>query len=389
MLAALREIRCRRDLRVTAVGHDTGPLADALRDTGIPLEDFRVRDPEGRRRSRGELLAQLRSIVDRIQPDLLHANSLAMARLTGAAAASPDWRIPCSGHLRDIIRVSRRAMDELNRNAALVAVSDATRDFHGANGLDPERVRTIPNGVDTDVFRPADRRPQRTDWFPGIPPSATLLMCIGQICLRKAQTDVAQATTDLIRDGHDLHLAVVGRRFSDKPESREFERQIRRIFGDAGCGDRLHLTGQRTDVPDLMRVADCLVHAAKQEPFGRVLLEAAASALPIVASRVGGTPEMLRQDVDAILFDPETPQALGNAIRRTLADRQAAQRRAQSARHRVVSHFRVPRTAERLVAFWHSLAAGAVEDAGGGCQENRSNGVDRSSSSEADTGATE
>ena len=83
---------------------------------------------------------------------LLHANSLAMGRLSGPVAA--ELGLPSVSHLRDIIRLSSQAVADLNCHARLLAVSQATRDFHVAAGLAAEKLHVVYNGVDLEEFRP-------------------------------------------------------------------------------------------------------------------------------------------------------------------------------------------------------------------------------------------
>ena len=90
-----------------------------------------------------------------------------------------------------------------------------------------------------------------------------------------------------------LKLLVVGERNSTKAEAIEYERDIHDRLNASSVGQQVKWLGRREDVADLMRLADILVHPARQEPLGRVLLEASASALPIVTTAVGGSPEIL------------------------------------------------------------------------------------------------
>ena len=102
-----------------------------------------------------------------------------------------------------------------------------------------------------------------------------------------------------------------------------------------------------------MSAADLLVHSAHQEPLGRVLLEAAASELPIVATNVGGTGEILQDSRDAILVPPASHAALAEAIATALDDPDGGERRAESARRRIEQKFGVQGAADALLESWH------------------------------------
>ncbi len=183
MLATLDGVRA-AGFAPAVIAPPDGPLAEALATRGIELIPFQCRAADGTRVAQDRLREQLAEIVLRRRPALLHANSLAMGRLSGPVAA--DCGVPSVAHLRDIIRLSAQAVADLNRNRRLLAVSMATREFHVAHGLDAEKTHVLYNGVDLDQFRP--RSP--TGYLHrelGLPADAQLIATIGQIGLRKGQ----------------------------------------------------------------------------------------------------------------------------------------------------------------------------------------------------------
>ena len=151
MLATLDGVE-RAGFRPTVAAPSEGPLADALRARGVERLPWVSHDPEGRRWPQDGLRRQLADLLRARRPDLLHANSLAMGRLAGPVAA--ELNLPSIAHLRDIIRLSRRAVADLNCHSRLLAVSEATRQFHLTGGLAAEKTHVLYNGVDLDRFRP-------------------------------------------------------------------------------------------------------------------------------------------------------------------------------------------------------------------------------------------
>ena len=119
---------------------------------------------------------------------------------------------------------------------------------------------------------------------------------------------------------------------------------------------RLHRLGWRDDIAVILNEIDILVHPARQEPLGRVLLEAASCARPIVATRVGGTEEILTDGISAILVPARTPAALAAGMHRVLSDRSEAQRLGAAARAQVVAKFNIRNTAPRLLTAWREAA---------------------------------
>ena len=353
MLSVLDTLQDDGAFQFTALAPGTGLLADELTRRHIPLRDFSVRNEAGEKLPFDMIEQRLSELLQELRPDILHANSLSMSRLTGQLTTATVPPLKRTGHLRDIIRLKKKVISDLNRNDGLIAVSKATSDFHVQQGLDPVRCRVVYNGVNTERFQHRDSAMLRTALFPSVPTAHRILLNVGQICLRKGQLDLAQAVVGLLQDRSDVHLAVVGQRHSTKQESVDYEAAIQQEFTRAGRGKHLHMLGYRDDVADLMNAADLLVHAARQEPFGRTLLEAASSGLPIVATNVGGTTELLRPDTDAILVSPGDISSLKAAIDRALTNPELCSSLAASARQRIEANFTIKNAADQLAEFWN------------------------------------
>ena len=370
MLAVLDRLRAGaadavNEFQFTAIAPPTGPLAEAMNSRGIDVRPLRIRDDDGRRLPLERSLNNLRTTLSSSNADLIHANSLAMGRLSGALG--DDFGMRRIAHLRDIIGLSRAAIADLNRNDRLIAVSAATRNFHLAQGLDAGKTAVIFNGVDCDLFQPRAKTGELKTEL-GLPKSVFLVLTVGQIGLRKGQDVLADAAILLANgqfregdqfwegeapnDHSNIHFVVVGERNSNKQESIDFERNLAQRFAAAGMSDRLHLPGYRYDVPRLMNEADLLVHPAHHEPLGRVLLEAAASGLPIIATNVGGTPEILTDGVSARLVPPGDPQAMAVAIAELTSSPERSRELAVAARQRIVEQFTIDHATRELAAVW-------------------------------------
>ena len=331
--------RLRERFELVALAPPTGALAELLAAADLPVTGCDAKDP-----------GELRAAVAAVRPALLHGNSLSVGRVLGKHAGT----LPCpvTAHLRDILNLSAAATRDLGRCVALVAVSGATRDHHVARGLPADRVRVVHNGIDPDAFlgplrrrRQAARSGVRAEF--NIPPDAPLVLAVGQIGLRKGWDVLADAAA-LIRADPPPHFLCVGERWSRKAESVRFEAETFARFERHAPG-RVRRLGTRTDVPRLMAAADVLAHPARQEPFGRVLLEAAAAGLPVAAAAVGGTPEMLGGAY--LPVPPGDPAALAGAIARLLGDAEERARCAVAGRRRV-GRFTPEKAADELAAVW-------------------------------------
>lgn len=256
----------------------------SFHESGIKKQQALIRD-------------ELRANIEQLKPAIVHANSLAASRMLGPVTADMDSVVGL-GYLRDIIKLSRKAIDDINQLDQIVAVSHATADFHIHNGMSKEKIQVIHNGVDLERFKP--------NWkLEGVAskPQRNICLCIGQIGMRKGIDLSLKMLRHVFKQVPDAELWIVGQRHSQKQESFDYEAELHQFAQENFASGKVKWLGRRTDIPDLMRQAKLLVHGAKQEPLGRVLLEATAAGLPMVTTNVGGTPEILAGHED-LMFAP-------------------------------------------------------------------------------------
>ncbi len=320
LLAMLPGLR-KANWQPEAIAPATGPLAEELCRLNVPLHPLTWRDEERQqRRDRRILLEDLSALLAKHPSHLVHANSLAVSRMVGPL--TKELRRSSLGHIRDIVRLSQQAVHDLNCLDRTLAVSAATRDFHVAQGLEPERCHVLYNGVDLSKFTP---RPP-SGWLHrelSLPAETRLVGTIGQLVLRKGHDTLVAAARQLAAKHPNAHFVFVGDCPSQKAESLAHARALRAAFESgeiAGCG---HFLGVRGDIHLLLPELSMLVHPARQEPLGRVLLEAAAAGCAIVATDVGGTREIFSKPGAAILIPPDDPVALAQAIGSLLTDEPA------------------------------------------------------------------
>jgi glycosyltransferase involved in cell wall biosynthesis len=346
-----------RGFRFRALAPDQGPLAVALAELAIEIEPSKFSDGRGQRPPQAEIRAQIVRAVERVRPDLVHANSLAMGRLAGPVMA--DMRRPSIAHLRDIVGLSEQAVRDLNQNSRLLAVSGAVRDFHVRQGVAADRTFVVHNGVDLACFQP---RPA-TGWLHrelGLAPDAVLIGAIGQLVMRKGHDVLVEAAARLVEQCPQFHYVVAGDRYSLKVEAQQHEAMLRERTSCGSLAGHVHFVGYRRDIPELLAELTLLVHPARQEPLGRVLLEAAAAGVPIVATEVGGTREILSPD-SAELVPADDSAALAGAIEHLMADKSLRRRRAAAALARIGESFTVEHAAAALERHYHQIIDGDTD----------------------------
>jgi len=342
-------IRAGYQVRVAAPA--VGPLAETLEKEGVEVVPFEPRDAQGTRLPLAELRQKLAGIVKRHSPVLLHANSLAMGRLAGPVAA--EFSRPSLSHLRDIVTLNRQAVADLDCHSRLLAVSIATRRFHVTQGLAAEKTFVLYNGVDLEQFRPRAPRGYLHAQL-GLAADVPLIGTIGQISLRKGHDVLAAALSQIAGEARFAWL-VIGQRFSRKEESRQFEEQLHRTAAGPLAG-RLHFLPARDDVARILNELTLLVHPARQEPLGRVLLEAAAAGLAVVATDVGGTREIFPPECQAArLVPPDDAQAMSTTVGELLCNSAERRRLAENARRRAEEVFDRRQSAAGLLKHYEEV----------------------------------
>lgn len=331
----------------------SGPLGDALQRDGIAHFPWNTMDHLGQRRPLDSLRGDLARIISEVQPDLVHANSLSTSRVVGPTTA--DAKVPSVGHLRDIISLSQQAIDDLNCHDRLISVSRATRDYHVQQGVSSTKCHIMQNGIDLEEFQPRPATRYLHEEL-ALPPSARLIAVVGQLGLRKG-TDVAlTAAWMMSHDVPDAHWLIVGERTSQKQESRDFETMLHELADEQPLAGHVHFLGTRDDMPQILNECVLLVHAARQEPLGRVLLEAAATGLAVVATDVGGTREIFPPSTDsAVLVDADDRSALAEAVASLLDDEERRAKLGQAAHRRVVEAFDARLVGDRLVEHYRDV----------------------------------
>jgi len=352
MLAALPAVAA-NGFEVFVAGPSAGPLADTLKGRGISQVAWQTHERSGQRRPLAVLREDLAQILRRNRPDLLHANSLSTARIAGPTAV--ECAVRSIGHLRDIVKLSAQAIADVSRHNRLLAVSHATREFHVAQGIAAEKCVALHNGVDLDAFCPRPRSGYLQREL-NLPAEARLVASIGQVSLRKGTDEALLCALEIAPGLPEVHWLIVGERTSTKDEARDFEALVRRIAAEPLLAGRVHFLGQRDDVSRLLPECDLLVHAARQEPLGRVLLEAAASGVPVVARDVGGNREIFPSETDgAILVERSSQLTFSQAVHTLLRNEGRRKSLGAAGRQRAETAFDIRSAAARLIEQYRAV----------------------------------
>lgn len=254
-----------------------------------------------------------------------------------AATLLARWfRRPVVVTLRgSIVRLSRYRLHRpqirwvLRRADRVTAVSQSLAEVAARLGRPLERVRVIPNGVDTERFSPMLRDGARR--LIDLPVSSPVLLTVAGLYEGKGQHLVLEVLPSLLARHPELLYVMVG---SPRPGDGYRGRLLERAWR-LGIQDRVRFVGPRPhdELARWFSAADVTVLATESEGWPNVLLESLACGTPVVATRVGGTPEIVRDGVDGLLVPHGDTRALADALGRALDtawDRTALTRRART-----------------------------------------------------------
>jgi len=207
----------------------------------------------------------------------------------------------------------------------------------------PAQYTTIRSGIDVAHFRTPRRSRQEVRGELGLSADAAVVVNVMRLAPQKAPLDFIDAAGRLLREIPDAQFLIVG----DGPLRETAEARCRRL----GIRERVVFTGLRTDVPDLLAASDVLALASLWEGLPRVIPQAMAAGLPVVATAVAGNAEAVADGVTGILVPPRDPAALGSALAALLADRARAEAMGAAGRARV-DEFSVERMVNDLEALY-------------------------------------
>jgi glycosyltransferase involved in cell wall biosynthesis len=228
---------------------------------------------------------------------------------------------------------------------AFIAVSRADRrKMIEIERIPAERVRFLANGIVPGA--PTPGRDLRAEL--GIGPGP-LIGAVGSMRAQKAYENLIRAAADLRKNHPDLHVLIAG----DGPEKPRLEALVHEL----GVQDVIMMPGRRLDVPDLLAEFDVAVCASHFEGSPLAVMEYMEAGLPIVATQVGGVPDLIEDGVHGLLVEPGNPVALARAIDDLLADRTRASAFGERARERRRREFSLDVMVHNIEALYEELLA--------------------------------
>lgn len=232
---------------------------------------------------------------------------------------------------------------------AVFALTRELRDFHSRQAwIHPQRMGVIYNGVDTKRFAPCTKTRIATRAEFGFPPDSFVVGSVGRLVPIKDYLTLLKAAAKLKESGIDVRVLLVG----SGPERAKLQKAA-----SDWLDGRVLFAGDSDRIPEMLNTMDTFVLPSLGEGMSNTVLEAMASGLPVIATKVGGNPEIVDDGRTGWLFTPGDVQWLADKLKVLASDRALIHRVGTAARERAIESFSLDRMLENYRSFYLDLAA--------------------------------
>jgi len=332
---------------VACLYNGSGSAAERIRQLGITVSDLGMSA-----KWRADAVCRLYGVLRRERPTILHTwmyHANVIGRLVGRLARVPviissRRNVFIGGGFRELVNSVTSPLAD-----RVVTVCDAAREAELARArVPPSHVITIHNGIDVPIRDTTDQRGGiHARRSLGISPEAHVIGSVGRLHPQK-DFGTLIAAMKLVKEGDaDARLLIVG----DGPCRESLERRTARL----DLAEDVIFAGDRSDISSLLAAMDVFALASRWEGLPNAVLEAMACGLPVVATGVGGTPELVQDGSTGRLVSPQDPQAMAAVLTEVLSSEQIRTEMGKAGRARAKEHFSIQEMVRRTEALYATL----------------------------------
>ncbi len=304
--------------------------------------------------SLGTYLWMRRRDYDLIHVHLLFLDALAAGVIGGALKKPIVVKAACGGDFGDVARLERvghaalwrAGFQRINR---VVATSGQVVEELVGYGMPQERIIQIPNSVDVERYRPSEDR-ERAKRSLGL--VGDVVVFVGRLDPQKGLGTLLDAWGSVVAARPHATLYLMGKGLQ--------EAQLRLTAQQRGLSDHVVFCGEQRDVLPYLQAADLFVLPSLAEGMSNALLEAMACGLPCVATRIGGTVEVIQDGVNGCLVERDDAQGLANMLISLLSNPTLAHQLGWAARRTVEERYPMPRVVDRYLMLYEELLNPAI-----------------------------
>ncbi|MBE9575075.1 MAG: glycosyltransferase family 4 protein, partial [Proteobacteria bacterium] len=236
----------------------------------------------------------------------------------------------------------------------MVALSEGERkDYIAFSVSKPDKMVTIHSGVDVTRFMKAQVNIEEKRTSLGLNTKGLVVGTIGWLLPIKGPLYLLKAMEVIWQTNPEIHLVYVGK--------GDLEEEVRSEVSRTGVSEKVTFLGWRDDIPEIMQVLDIFVLPSLNEGMGRVLVEAMAAGKPIVASNVGGIPDLVKDGQNGFLVKPGDSKSLSFAIKKLLDDKKMREEMGKKGRA-MAGNYSVKKMVKKIDALYASLFERVTED---------------------------
>jgi L-malate glycosyltransferase len=343
---------CRFDLEFACLRR-RGGFVHELAERGIPLLEYNIATFRSVK-ALGHQARLARHIAER-RIDIVHAYSFYgnVFAIPPACLAGAPVVIASIRDLAPYLTPAQKRVQRLVCRFAdcIVVNAEAVRNWLISEGYDPSRIVVIRNGVDVSPCSRATAW-ERLQGELGLSQASPLVGVVSRLHRLKGLETFLEAAAIVATRFPSARFLVVG---DTSPDDRAYRFELTSLARKLGVIDRVVFTGLRTDARELLAGVTVSVMPSLSEAFSNVLLESMAAGVPVVATRVGGTPEAIEDGVNGLLVPPADSNALANAISEVLAHPVLAARLGHAARQSATTRFSTEQMVRATEQLYESL----------------------------------
>lgn len=300
------------------------------------------------------LIGRLRSVLRQLRPDIVHTHQIPTLFYTGLAARTmATGRVLHTEHGLPLFAKRLRTrwlgrLSGLHCERFFCLTQEMAREVGKYHIVPRRKIRVIRNGIETSGYRDAGD-PHGLRRSLGIPDEATVIGSVGRLVEIKRYDVLIRSFAQLREKCPEAHLLMVG----DGPQKPALEQ----LAEGLGLRNRIHFAGYRTNVNECLHAMNCFALTSSSEGTPQAVLEASVARLPVVASRVGGLPEVIDDRRTGILVTPGDEDALTRELLGIVRNSELARQLGEAARRRVEELYGVGRMAREYHEVYLQLLA--------------------------------
>jgi glycosyltransferase involved in cell wall biosynthesis len=243
---------------------------------------------------------------------------------------------------------SKTIIRVLNTADAIVCENNNLKGFLVSKGLDSKKITLIRNGIKLDIFQPGDSMKARK--VLGLNNDQLILLSIGSLNKNKNHALLINTFAEIVKSKSALHLYIIG----EGKEQDVLKKQIKELKLE----QKITLLGllDHKYISEWMKAADIFILPSRNEGTPNSLLEAMASGLPVIASQVGGIPELIQENIDGLLFKSDSKDDLKEKLHKLIIDNQLQEFLGKNAKNKIKTHYNSwEDQSEKLLALYRQL----------------------------------